>query len=60
MNIVSESGKNSTYLADFDLTAWEDIATTLDLLENDNAETGQMRAYLLYLWMTTAYDETFM
>ena len=37
---------------------WTTLAETLELNETD-ASVGPKRAYMLWLWMRTAWDQTF-
>ena len=56
-NILSDY--NMTYGTDFTLPdEWTTLAETLELTETD-ASIGPKRAYLLWLWMQTAWDLTF-
>ena len=58
-NIVGDD-KNMTYVTDFNLTGeWTTLAETLGLNETDDTSVGPKRAYMLWLWMRTAWDLTF-
>ena len=52
--------KHKVYGKDFNLTEdWDELATTLDLNEDNDKEMGKKRAYMLWLWMKTAKNLTF-
>ena len=58
-NIVG-ADRNLTYGTDFTLPAeWTTLGETLGLNETDDKTTGPKRAYMLWLWMNTAWDLTF-
>jgi len=57
-NIISN--KTATYQTDFQLdNGWTDLATTLGLDETGDATMGPKRAYMIWLWMTTLWNQTF-
>ena len=57
-NIVGDD-KDMVYGTDFNLTIeWTTLGETLGLNETD-ASIGPKRAYMLWLWMRTAWDQTF-
>ena len=58
-NIVGDD-RDQVYGTDFTLSAeWTTLGETLGLNETDDATVGPKRAYLLWLWMNTAWDLTF-
>ena len=51
--------KTLVYGTDFNLDNWLDIAETLELTDTNDKEIGKKRAYMIWLWMKTAWDLTF-
>ena len=63
-NIVSAADKEKVYgQSDFPtLNEWADIAETLELndgYDEASLEMGKKRAYMLWLWLNTTYEQSF-
>ena len=60
--VNTPSDREKVFGTDFTLDDWADIAKTLELNDGDDYSgllVGKKRAYMIWLWLNTAYQQSF-